>query len=155
MMMMNRRDLNFLSWCVDGAHRFSTCGKRQYQAIVTSLDGRVVGTGYNGSPPGYPHCIDGACPRLTANAPSGSVYNTCISIHAEANALLYSAPDDRRGGTLYVNGTPCWDCGKLIAGSGVRRLVHLEDATYEDWPRVRELLLTTGVSVASLHPDDL
>jgi dCMP deaminase len=152
---MNRRDLNFLRWSIAGANLFSTCAKRQYMAVVTSSAGRVVGTGYNGSPPGIPHCADGACPRLAEGSASGTAYNNCISIHAEANALMWSDRTARDGGTLYINGTPCWDCGKLISGSGVKRLVHLEDPSYADWPRVKDMLISSGVHVIGVDAEEL
>jgi dCMP deaminase len=153
--VVNRKDLAFLRWTIDGAGHFSTCAKRQYMSIVTSPAGRVVGTGFNGAPPGIPHCIDGSCPRLHEDPPSGSHYSSCIAIHAEANALMWSDRTAREGGTLYVNGTPCWDCGKLIAGSGIRRLIHLEDPSYRDWQRVKALIVASGVTVISVEADEL
>lgn len=117
------RDEKFLAWCVDGAHIFSTCARRQFMAIVVDAHGRVIGTGYNGSPSGMAHC-DQACPHLSDPPGLSSVdAANCIAIHAEANALMYSDHTERQGGTLYVNGLPCADCAKLIAGSGVARVV--------------------------------
>lgn len=140
-----QRDWKWLRLCEFAAKEFSTCGKRQYFSIVLDRDGRVVGTGYNGSPPGIPHCIDGHCPRFQEGSPSGSSYDNCISIHAEENALIWSDRTARVGGTLVINGTPCWGCGKKIAGSGVHRLVYLRDESYADLPRVEAILEAAGV----------
>lgn len=151
----SRRDLNMLRWAMVGAPIFSTCGKRQYLAIVVAADGRVVGTGYNGAPAGVRHCVDGGCPRLAENSPSGTNYSNCVAVHAEANALMHSNRSERRGGTLLVNGTPCWECGKLIAGSGVGRVVHLADPAYVEWPKVRALLVHAGLEVVTVDPAKL
>jgi dCMP deaminase len=141
------RDEKMMRWAFAGAEIFSTCAKRQYMAIIVSPEGRVLGTGYNGAPPGVAHCTDGYCPRMQENSPSGSSYSNCISIHAEANALMYTNRDERNGGTLYVNGQPCWDCGKLIAGSGLARAVIVHDPAYEDAFRVNTFIMQAGISV--------
>lgn len=145
--MTTPREFKMLQWAVAGAQLFSTCAKRQYMAIILSPEGRFVGAGYNGSPPGIPHCTDGACPRLQEGTPSGMTYGNCISVHAEANALMFSNRSERRGGTIIVNGQPCWDCGKLIAGSGLDRAVIVEDPDYADSVRVNDLMVNAGLSI--------
>lgn len=153
--MSRTKDLAFLQWCIDGAQLFSTCAKRQYMAIVVGANGRVVGTGYNGSAPGLPHCNEGHCPRLHEGSAPGSSYSNCIAVHAEANALMFSDRTAREYGTLYVNGPPCWDCGKLIAASGVRRLVHLTDPSYENFDKVALHLRHASVVVISIDREEL
>ena len=133
-MIAPTRDNKWLEACKTLASIFSTCSRRQYAAIIVAPNGRLVGFGYNGSPPGQPHCNEGACPRANSNVPPGSQYASgegrCIAVHAEANALLFSDATARQGATLYVNGPPCPDCAKLIAASGVVRVVHYVDDTY-------------------------
>jgi dCMP deaminase len=130
------RDEKWLQACVGLAPLFSTCARRQYVAFLIDDDGRVVGFGYNGSPPGRPHCADLPCPRLASDVTPGSPYDAgagrCIAVHAEANALLFADATRRSGGTLYVNGPPCADCAKLMAAAGVKRVVHLRDDRYPD-----------------------
>lgn len=65
--------------CYSIASTFSTCGKRQYGAILVDDSGHVVGIGYNGGPSGFEHCKDGGCPRLQLNSPNGSSYDNCFS----------------------------------------------------------------------------
>jgi len=50
-------------------------------------------------------------------------YEDCPSLHAEANALMFSDRRLREGGTLYVTSHVCSGCAKLVANSGVRRVV--------------------------------
>lgn len=143
--MTPQKDLKYLISCERLAPLFSTCGKRQYYSFILSAEGRVVGTGYNGGPAGVPHCNEGGCPRFQENSPPGSDYDNCIAIHAEENALLWSDPALRRGGTLYVNGIPCHGCAKKIANSGVARLVYIEDDSYVKWSESKALLEAAGI----------
>lgn len=145
------RSLDFL------AQQFSTCAKRQYAAVVLAPNRRVAGFGYNGSPPGMAHCTDGACPRMQENAAAGSNYDTCISQHAEAGALLWSDVSMRLKGTLIVNGPPCMGCAKLIASSGLARVIYRYDPdyVYSQWGEIDKFLhlagiVTIGVNVASI-----
>jgi dCMP deaminase len=133
---------------------FSTCSKRQYFAVVLAPNKRVAGIGYNGSPPGMVHCVDGGCPRLQDNSPSGSNYDNCISQHAEAGALLWSDMSMRQGGTIIVNGPPCMGCAKLIASSGIKRVVFYVDVEYNDFNSVTEFLISAGIEVIGINKDE-
>lgn len=105
------------------------CTRRKVGAIIIKGD-RIVSTGYNGAPSGQPGCLtNGACPRgqlSTLDVAPGSSYDTgagaCIALHAEQNAIL-RAGLDCRGATLYVTEEPCDGCSRLIAGSGISRVV--------------------------------
>jgi len=153
---VNDWDRNWVKWCIEGAAIFSTCTKAQYMAIVVDGNKRIVGTGYNGAPPGHPHCSDGGCPRAINNVPSGTPYDfgpgLCVANHAEANALMFSDRSMRMGGTLYVNGTPCFNCAKLIAGSGLARVVYLgNEESRLDAKEALEMLAKSGVQTLRLE----
>ncbi len=126
----------------------ATCSRRKHGAVIVQ-GRRIVSTGYNGGPSGVTHCIDGGCPRAESPAPQGHDYEACIAIHAEANALLFSGPDERDGATLYCTGAPCFGCAKLIANSGVDEVV-AAGGRYEGWDHVRDFLLEAGVRVRLL-----
>lgn len=145
---MNKHQ-KYMAWTIEGAELFSTCSKRKYMTLILDADGFVISTGYNGSSPGMPHCVDGGCPRALTGAQPGSDYGNCVSNHSEANALI-RAPSSMRGGTLYVNGTPCYTCGKLIANSGVRRVVYLSDREYVDFDKTLGLLEAVGIETIDL-----
>src|SRR5580698_7264888 len=56
--------------------------------IVTK--GRIISTGYNGTPENMPNCLDGGCHRCSnrdKKFQSGTAYDLCICVHAEQNAL--------------------------------------------------------------------
>lgn len=99
----------------------SKCVRAAYGTVILSADGRVVGTARNGKPRGSLN--DHVCYRegLPPNAPKA---NCCL--HSEQNAIMFSDPLERLGGTMYVSGVPCNDCALLIMQSGVHRLVYLD-----------------------------
>lgn len=143
-----RHEQQWLTILPEIAKTFSTCSRRQYAAVILAPNKRVVGFGYNGAPPGLDHCTDGGCPRATANVAHGTPYTGagwCVAQHAEAGALLWSDRTARQGGTLIVNGPPCFDCAKLIASSGVTRVVYTPDPAYADWSQIHTFLASAGV----------
>jgi len=145
----------WLRWVREGATIFSTCGKRNYMAVVLDGNGHVLGTGYNGGPKGSKHCVDGGCPRFIEGSANGSSYDNCIAIHAEQNALLHSDYSARQGGTLIINGPPCFTCAKLIVNSGVTQLVYLTDDAYAQWPEIEKFLVEHGVDLMGWGSDEL
>jgi dCMP deaminase len=99
------------------------------------------------------HCVDGGCPRANSDVPHGSDYDTpegfCIAQHAEAGALLWSDRSLRSGGTIVVNGCPCLECARLIASSGISRVVCFSD-DYAEVPL--SFLKAAGVDVEVVEP---
>ena len=137
-------DEYFLNLARETATR-SNCVRRQHGAVIVR-NRRIRSTGYNGPPSGHAHCDQGACPRANSDETSGWAYDSCVAIHAEANAILYSSPEQREGGSIYITGVPCFTCAKLIANSGITEVVATGDP-YEGWDRVRSFLLDCGVRV--------
>ena len=137
-------DEYFLNLARETATR-SNCVRRQHGAVIVR-NRRIRSTGYNGPPSGHAHCDQGACPRAGSEETSGWAYDSCVAIHAEANAILYSSPEQREGGSIYITGVPCFTCAKLIANSGITEVVATGDP-YEGWDRVRSFLLDCGVRV--------
>jgi deoxycytidylate deaminase len=90
------------------------------------------------------------------NSPSGSSYDNCEACHAEQSALLFSDYTARKdGGTIVVNGPPCFTCAKLIANSGLTELIYLPDPSYADWPRVEAFLKQVLFDVIPVGRGDL
>lgn len=117
---------------LDGARWVATradCSRRQVGAMIVR-DHRILATGYNGTLPGKPGCLDGACARASSDVEPGSQYDhgpgKCLSIHAEANALLWAAktgvPVD--GATMYLTDPPCETCERLSVQAGIVRFVY-------------------------------
>lgn len=103
----------------------SRCSRAQIGAAVVSKDQRISSTGYNGPAASLDvegDCIDW-CPRAQGVVPLDNMYDSCPSIHAEANALLYVDRSRVEGGTIYITDVACLQCAKLVSNSGVARVV--------------------------------
>lgn len=136
----------------------SKCISHHVGAVIVSND-RVVSTGYNGTPAKQPNCCD-----VNENLVHDKTLQQWVSddakahhhhwsqlheIHAEMNALLYSAPIDRKGATLYSTLQPCYTCALLIAGSGITRVIY--DKEYARTPKeALEVLQKAGIIVLKL-----
>lgn len=148
------KDLKYMEFITKGARIFSTCSKRQYMAMIVDEYGYGIGWGYNGGPKGMRHCTEGGCKRLYEGSSSGSTYENCIAIHAEANAILHSDYTARcHGATLYVNGPPCFGCAKLIANAGIKRVVYKRDSSYADFTTVKIFMIEANLELVEI--DDL
>lgn len=144
--VLTRKDIQYIELCRSMSSIFSTCGKKKYAAVLVDEYGHIVGVGYNGGPSNFQHCEDGGCPRYIENSPSGSDYDNCIAVHAEANALLHSDYSSKPI-KLYVNGPPCFSCAKLIANSTVQEVVYIQDTQYNDWVNVRNFLQKCNINL--------
>jgi deoxycytidylate deaminase len=86
----------------------------------------------------------------------GFVLHNCVrTIHAEANAIAQAARNGVRiaGATIYTTASPCYDCGKLIANSGIKKVVFGEkyDSRYGMSGDVMGFLIKCGVVVAGFE----
>lgn len=105
----------------------SNCDARQIGAVIVTSENRIVSSGYNGPPRGFPasagQTCSSFCPRRQSGSQPLSYGLSCPSVHAEANALIFADRSTYQGGTIYVTAACCQDCAKLIANSGVARVV--------------------------------
>ena len=109
----------------DTVAKRSRCSRAQIGAVVVSSNQRIASTGYNGPAATLEvegDCIDW-CPRAQGIVPLDNLYDTCPSIHAEANALLYVDRSRIEGGTIYITDVACLQCAKLVSNSGVAKVV--------------------------------
>jgi dCMP deaminase len=143
-MNVTRKDVQYMDMCIAVSQIFSTCAKRKYAAVLVDENGHVIGMGYNGGPKGFPHCEDGGCPRLKENSANGSIYDNCIAIHAEANAIIHSDYSSNPK-KIYVNGPPCFSCAKLIANSTITDVYYMSDSSYKNWEEVKTFLSKANV----------
>lgn len=132
-------DEYFLSIAREVATR-ATCLRRHVGAVIVR-DRRILCTGYNGSPPGQPHCLDVGC-LLEAGR--------CIrTLHAEQNALIQAALHgvSTKGASLYVTCRPCHVCARMVVGAGIVRVVFFGEAP-EGW--AREVLEAADVELVPM-----
>lgn len=115
----------------DVVSRRSRCDRRQVGAVIVGVTNKIVATGYNGPPGGLKLEYESTCRTWCSRARTGvesSSYDNCMTVHAEANALMYADRSRMALSTLYVNSSICWDCAKMVANSGVARVVVKFDA---------------------------
>jgi dCMP deaminase len=93
----------------------STCNRKHVGAVI--VRGKtILATGYNGSIRGLAHCDEAG----------HEMDNThCVrTIHAEANAIVQAARHGVRieDSEIYITASPCYDCFKMIANVGIRKM---------------------------------
>ena len=119
----------------------STCLRRKVGAVLVR-DRRILATGYNGAPSGFPHCEDNGCLREELNIPSGERQEICWGIHAEQNAIVQAAifGVSTQGSILYCTTKPCITCAKILANAGVVKVYAAEEYPDEFSDRLLEQL---------------
>lgn len=121
-MRIERRDLMLSISRLVGQR--GTCPRARVGCVI-ELNGRILSTGYNGSPPGEPHCDDINCLMVD---------NHCVrTTHAEANAIAFAARHGIRldGATLYTTGWSkgcCPTCTKLALSAGIAEIITDENS---------------------------
>ncbi|HUD21149.1 MAG TPA: dCMP deaminase family protein [Candidatus Saccharimonadales bacterium] len=117
-----------------------TCDRKQVGSVIVR-DKMILSTGYNGSIRGLPHCDE---------VGHDMVNDHCVrTVHAETNAVLQAARNGVAvlGATIYITASPCWDCFKLIANTGISRIVYGEFYREE---KVIETAKTLGIELVDL-----
>src|SRR5262249_46940060 len=89
-------------------------------------DGRIISTGYNGTPRKTKNCFAGGCPRCNAVGPSGQNLSECFCSHGEENAIVQAADHgiSIKGSILFTTFSPCLACAKMIINAGVEEVVY-------------------------------
>ena len=97
----------------------STCDRKNVGAVIVR-DKVILSTGYNGSLRGAPHCDE-----VGHDMENGHCVRT---MHAEANAVAQAAKNgvNINNSELYVTASPCLNCFKLLANSGINTIYYKE-----------------------------
>ena len=136
-------DTYFMNIAKEVATR-ATCPRKSVGAVIVK-DRRILSTGYNGSIRGMPHCTDVGCDMEDGH---------CVAtVHAEANAIIQAARNGVciDGADIYVTASPCWNCFKLIANSGIKRIYYGE--FYRDEKSLK-VAKECGIELISLEKKD-
>ena len=115
----------------------STCDRKHVGAVIVR-DKTILSTGYNGSLRRAPHCEE-----IGHDIENGHCVRT---IHAEANAIAQAAKNGVRidDSEIYVTGSPCLTCFKLITNSGIKTIYYREfyrDERITDYAKQSEVKL--------------
>ncbi len=95
----------------------ATCPKLHVGTVIVK-NRRIVASGFNGAPPGQPHCTEIGCLIFEDEGTS------CRRVvHSEHNAVLQDSKNVA-GGTLYTPYLPCIDCMKAIISARIAEVVY-------------------------------
>jgi dCMP deaminase len=149
-------DETWLGVCEVIAQR-SRCSRAKVGTVIIAADGRIESSGYNGPPHGYPTVHTSDCVHFCAYARDQSLgYDACPSVHSETNAIAHVDRTRIAGGTLYVSSSCCMTCAKLVANSGVWRVVMKikKSESYRNFQSSIEFLKSCGIKVTEVHVDE-
>lgn len=130
----------------------SNCVSHKVGAIIVK-DGRIISTGYNGTPAGYLNCCDKFHDYSTKQREEHHDFSEKFEIHAELNAILCAAKNGMSTNdcSLYCTLQPCNNCLKMICNSGIKEIYYnkVYDKSSID-EEVLNMLNTSGVKLIHL-----
>ena len=130
----------------------SSCKNVRAGSVIV-LGNRIIGTGYNGSPPGVKeNCLDFGCRKEVQGFKYEESLNTgrCIGVHAEMNALANLSREVHQGATLYTTIFPCPSCAKNLLAYNIKRVVYKKEYKHEESMLSTNLFREAGVQVEKL-----
>lgn len=140
--------------------QLSYATKKKVGCIVVNKDGdRVISIGYNGTPAGWDNSCDYEVTQRFGNdveemkkliqegwslhydgsengIPTGGVAKKLKTSphvnHAEHNAIckLAKSPESGEGAYMFITYSPCINCAKLIADSGISNVIYKEQSRH-------------------------
>ena len=140
-------DKNFLNIAKELSFA-SKCVSKQVGAVIVK-DGRILSTGYNGTPAGYINCSEHWKDEYTKDHHE---WSKTYEIHAEMNAIIWAA---RKGisienATIYVTLEPCSECSKNIIASGIKRIVYEKAYEHTNSEIISKFLEDNGVKIEQI-----
>lgn len=120
----------------------ATCPKLKVGSVVVK-NKRIIASGFNGAPPGQPHCTEIGCLIFEDEGTS------CRRVvHSEHNAILQDS-GNLAGGTLYTPYLPCIDCMKAIISAGIKEVVYESEYNGHKnrYQMSREFALQSGIKL--------
>ena len=95
---------------------------RKVGALIVK-NGNIISFSYNGTLPGQQNC--------TVNA-SGRTLDSVLHAETQAIAKVARSTQSTEGATLYSTLSPCIECAKLIAQTGIYRVVYRDVYKYTE-----------------------
>lgn len=127
----------------------STCRHRE-QGTVLVRGNRIIATGYNGSPPGQPHCID-----LRRCIKEEGFTCRAEGLHGESNAIVSAAKQgtSTNGATIYCLYSPCESCCNLLKSAGIVEVKYLE--VYDGYSGGPVYLENIGIKTSQIRKSEV
>ena len=126
MQKMKPKFLNYFKNVCLETTKLSTCRSKQVGAILVK-DNRIVAIGYNGVAKSEKHCNE--IFKEEFDREEHSAWSKLHEYHAEENLLLFCLREgiSTKGCSLFVSLSPCINCAKLIANSGIEKVYYIEE----------------------------
>jgi dCMP deaminase len=107
---------------------------RHKVACLFVKDGRIIATGINGTPKGYPENCDDIFKTPEYSGDEHKEWSELHEVHAEANGIAYAAKHgiSLNESTAYCTLRPCMSCTKLLISAGVKEIVYVHE--YDRYP---------------------
>jgi dCMP deaminase len=142
-------DENFINIAYEIATA-SKCVSKQVGAVIVK-DGRILSTGYNGTPAGYVNCCEHWNDEYTAEHHE---WSKNYEIHAEMNAIIWAARKgiSIEGASIFVTLEPCSECSKNLIASGIKRIVYAKEYEHTHSAITTKFIKDNGVSIEKLAP---
>lgn len=140
-------DRNFLNIAREIA-KASKCVSKQVGAVIVK-DGRILSTGYNGTPAGFQNCCEYWDGKYTKEHHE---WSKKYEIHAEMNAIIWAARKgiSIEGASIYVTLEPCSECSKNIIASGIKKIVYEKSYEHTNSIEISKFLQDSGVVIYQL-----
>ena len=127
----------------------SKCVSKNVGAVIVK-DGRILSTGYNGTPSGHINCNEYWNNKYTKEH---HAWSKTYEIHAEMNAIIWAV---RRGisiegATIYVTLEPCSECSKNIIASGIKRIVCDTSYEHNNSEVIKKFIKDNGILIEKLN----
>ena len=145
-------DKNFINIAFELATA-SKCVSKQVGAVIVK-DGRILSTGYNGTPAGFTNCRDHWNDEYTSEHHE---WSKTYEIHAEMNAIIWAAREgiSIEGATIYVTLEPCSECSKNVIASGIKRIVYATPYEHTHSEVISKFIEDNGVIIEKLQSDEI
>lgn len=123
----------------------SKCVSKQVGAVIVK-DGRILSTGYNGTPSKYENCNEHWDNEYTKEHHE---WSKTYEIHAEMNAIIWAAREgiSIKDATIYVTLEPCSECSKNVIASGIKRIVYAKSYEHTNSTLISKFIKDNGVSI--------
>jgi len=141
-------DRNFINIAKEIATA-SKCVSKQVGAVIVK-DGRILSTGYNGTPAGYTNCCEHWDNQYTNEHHE---WSKTYEIHAEMNALIWAAREgiSIKDATIFVTLEPCSECSKNIIASGIKRIVYETSYEHTNSDIITKFIKDNGVLIEKIN----
>jgi dCMP deaminase len=103
----------------------SHCVSHHVGAVIVK-NGRIIVTGYNGTPEDLPNC-DEVFDKENFDREAHHLWSKDNEIHAEMNTISFAAKNDVNtdGADMYVTISPCNECLKNAIPAGIKNIYYL------------------------------